>query len=189
MYVVEIITLISFLIFLFACSYTDYKYGKIFNKYLIISILVFFVFFIIEYLLVKITNTVEINLVNKKLINHIIGFVIGFIIGFIFYIVGIFKGGDAKLLAVVGLYVGKDNMPLHFSVIIIVAGIFALLVMLKNKVFIKKIKRVGLYFKGILLTGKIEKYTLDPDDTIKFPFAIYVLLGEIFALFFNYVRG
>lgn len=189
MHVVEIITLISFLIFLFACSYTDYKYGKIFNKYLVISILLFFIFFLIKYLLARTINIDDTNFINKELIDHIFGFAIGFIVGFVFYIVGIFKGGDAKLLAVVGLYVGKNNILLHFSVIIIVAGIFALLIMLKHKVFIKKIKRVGLYFKGILLTGKIEKYTLDPEDTIKFPFAVYVLLGEICALLFNYVRG
>ncbi len=189
MHILSLVRYVVYFLLLTICAYTDYKYGKIYNKNLIKYLLTFISLYLVEYLIVVFTRNVEINTLNADLINHLFGFFIAFLIGFIFYILGIFKGGDAKLLAVVGLAVGKEQIFTHLAIIIIVAGIVALYVLIKNKIFIKRFRRIYLYFKGMVLKRSFERYTTDEDDNIKFPMAIYILLGELISFLYMGLRG
>ena len=181
MYVIDIIKTIIYVVLLVVCAYTDYKKGKIYNKYLLWFLLIYSFIYIIEYIVVFLIEKENLQILNKKLIDNLLGFVIAFVISFIFYILGIFKGGDAKLLSIVGLFVGMNQLFTHFSIIIIVAGIVALIVLIRHKILLKRLKRVFLYFRGLILTGHFEKYTTDVDNNVKFPFAIYILFGEIIS--------
>ena len=180
MYVIEIIKLIIYFVLLFICARTDYKQGKIYNKNLLKFLLIYTILYIFEYVLVYFADRQNIIQLNEILFNNLIGFVIAFAIGFILYVLGVLKGGDAKLLFIVGLCVGKKEVLTHFAIIILVAGVVSLYVLIKNKIFIKRFRRIGLYFKGMFLTGKYERYTTD-DDGIKFPFAVYIFIGEVLS--------
>ena len=180
MHVIEIIKLIIYFVLLFICAWTDYKKGKIYNKNLLKFILIYTILYVFEYAIVFFTDKQKINQLNEDLLNNLIGFVIAFALGFIFYILGVLKGGDAKLLSIVGLCVGGKEVFIHFAIIILVAGVASLYVLIKNKIFIKRFRRIGLYFKGMFLTRKYERYTTD-DDGIKFPFAVYILIGEVLS--------
>ena len=187
MLIIDISRYVIYFVLLFICAWTDLKKGKIYNKNLLLYLIFFIFTYVIEYL-ICIINKKELQYTNDILINRLYGFLISFIIGFVFYILGIFKGGDSKLLSIVGLLSGKDNLLIHLIIIILVAGVFALYVLIKNKIFIKRFKRVFLYLRGLLLTLKFEKYTTD-DDNIKFPFAIYILIGEIISYIYLFIRG
>lgn len=180
MHAIDLIITLFYFILLIVSAWTDYKYGKIYNKNLLIFITTYFLIYIIGYIILIINGRSEIQLLNEKMLNSFIGFVISLLIGFIFYILGVFKGGDSKLLSVVGLVVGINQLFDHFATIMIVAGVGALYVLIKNKIFIKRLNRVVLYFKSLFLTRSFEKYT-NENDNIKFPFAVYVLVGEIIS--------
>ena len=187
MYVIDTIKLIIFFVLLFVCAYTDYKKGKIYNKYLLRFLIVYALIYIIEYIVVYFTDNINLQLLNEKLKDNILGFVVAFAISFVFYLLGIFKGGDAKLLSIVGLCTGMQQLFTHFSAIMIVAGVAALFVLIKHKILFKRLKRVFLYFRGLILTGCFEKYTTDEDNNVRFPFAVYILLGEIALYIFSII--
>ena len=192
MHVVNIFDAIKYIVYfilLFICAYTDYKYGKIYNKNLLLFLLFFAIFSAIEYIFLYITKNNEISLVRQQLIDNIIGFIIAFVVGFLFYALGVFKGGDAKLLAVVGLCAGKGQVLSHFATIMIVAGIAALYILIKNGILVSRLKRVFLYLKGLILVGRFDKYVTENNDKIHFPFAVYILLGEIISYLNFYLRG
>lgn len=178
MYVANIIRYVLYFTLLLICAFTDYKKGKIYNKYLLKFLLIYILVYIAEYIYIYLFNKNAISTFKNNLYNNLLGFLIGFAIGFIFYIIGVFKGGDAKLIAVVGLVNGQKIVFNHFVTIIIVAGIIALYVMIKNKILISRFKRIFLYIRNFTLTGHFERYETD-DNNIKFPFAIYILVGEI----------
>lgn len=180
MYVIKIIKLIIYFVLLFICAWTDYKKGKIYNKNLLKFILVYTLLNIFEYVFIFFTDRERITKLNEILFDNLTGFIIAFVIGFVFYLMGVFKGGDAKLLSIVGLCVGKEKEFIHFAIIILVAGVASLYVLIKNRILIKRFRRIGLYIKGMFLVGKYEKYTTD-DDGIKFPFAVYILIGEVLS--------
>lgn len=188
MYVIDIIRRVIYFVLLFVCAFTDYKEGKIYNKNLLRFLIAFAFIYCIEYVLFVFIDKTCISRINTKLIDELLGFAIAFVIGFAFYFLGIFKGGDAKLLSIVGLISGKNQIWMHFSIIMIVAGVVALYVLIKNKVLFKRLKRVYLYLKGLVFTKQYEKYTSD-DDKIKFPFAIYILAGEIVSYIVYFLRG
>lgn len=187
MYAIDLIIIFLYFVLLIVSAWTDYKCGKIYNKNILIFLGIYFLLYIIEYIVIIFTNKGEIQFLNEKLLNSFIGFGVSFLIGFIFYILGIFKGGDSKLLAIVGLVAGINNLFDHFAIIMIVAGIAALYVLIKNKIFLKRLNRVVLYFKSLFLTMSFEKYT-NENDGIKFPFAVYVLIGEIISYLYLYLR-
>ena len=187
MFAIDLIIILFYFILLIVSAWTDYKSGKIYNKNILIFLGIYFLIYVITYIVYMFINKGEIQFLNEKLLNSFIGFGVSFLIGFIFYILGIFKGGDSKLLAVVGLVAGINNLFDHFAIIMIVAGIAALYVLIKNKIFFKRLNRVVLYFKSLLLTMSFEKYT-NEDDGIKFPFAVYVLIGEIISYLYLYLR-
>ena len=187
MHALDLIILFIYFILLIVSAWTDYKCGKIYNKNILIFLGIYLLIYVIEYIVLMFTSKGEIQLLNAKLLNSFIGFVVSFLIGFIFYILGIFKGGDSKLLAVVGLVAGINNLFEHFAIIMIVAGVAALYVLIKNKIFLKRLNRVVLYFKTLFLTMSFQKYT-NENDNVKFPFAVYVLIGEIISYFYLYLR-
>ncbi len=189
MHVINIISIVAYFLLLIVCAYTDYKRGKIYNKYLISFLLFFALIHCILYIVLLANGSKDVELLNVKLKDSGIGFLIGFVIGFIFYVLGVFKGGDAKLLAVVGLQVGGSGILYHYSTIMVIAGIGALYVLIKNKAFVRSFKRVFLYIKGIFLTASFNKYTSEEDDKIKFPFAVYILIGEMVAYINYIIRG
>lgn len=179
MYVINIIQLLLYFTLLFLCAITDYKYGKIYNKHPIRFLIIYICLYIFEFIIILTNQKENINLFYERVADQVIGFVIGFIICFILYLLSVFKAGDAKLLSIVALVSGKKNLLLNFSTIFIVSGFFALAILIKKKIFRERLNRVFLYFKTMILTRKFDKYEPLETDNIKFPLAIYILIGEI----------
>lgn len=179
MYVINIILLLLYFTLLFLCAITDYKYGKIYNKHMLRFLIIYICLYIFEFIIILTNQKENINLFYERVADQVIGFIIGFIICFILYLLSVFKAGDAKLLSIVALVSGKKNLLLNFSTIFIVSGFFALAILIKNKIFRERLNRVFLYFKTMILTRKFDKYEPLETDNIKFPLAIYILIGEI----------
>lgn len=176
---INIIQLLLYFTLLFLCAITDYKYGKIYNKHPIRFLIIYICLYIFEFIIILTNQKENINLFYERVADQVIGFVIGFIICFILYLLSVFKAGDAKLLSIVALVSGKKNLLLNFSTIFIVSGFFALAILIKKKIFRERLNRVFLYFKTMILTRKFDKYEPLETDNIKFPLAIYILIGEI----------
>lgn len=179
---IEILVTILYFLLLIKTAKTDLKNNKIYNKDLLMFLFAFVLINIVCYFIIFISkNDKEILKFSYLLKDNIIGFIIGLTTGFVLYILGVFKGGDAKLIAIVGLIAGKDKALMHFAIIIIVAGVGALYVMVKNKILIERLKKIYIYVKSIIITKTFTKYACDEKDGIKFPFAVYVMIGETFA--------
>lgn len=186
---IEIIKYLFYFALLCLCAYTDYKKGKIYNIYLVLYILIFILTTILEYIIIYNFEITQITVFNEKIIDSFFGFIIGFTIGFILYLFSVFKGGDGKLIAIVGLCSGKKQIIFHYASIIIIAGIAALYVMLKNKILFNRLKNVFSYFRKMVLTLHYEKYAYDENDNIHFPFAVFILLGEVVSYINLYLRN
>lgn len=189
MYVINIVQIILYFILLFICAITDFKYGKIYNKNIIKFLIIYIFLFIIEYIVIIYNQKENLDLFYETLLNHACGFVIGFIICFILYILSVFKAGDAKLLSVVALVSGYKGILFNFSVIFMLSGLFALIVLIKNGILKERIYRVFLYFKGMFLTRKFDIYEPLYNDNIKFPLAVYILLGEIIVYLYYFINS
>ena len=142
MFIIEIIKNILYFVLIGVCAYTDFKSGKIYNKNLIRFIFAFLILHIVGYIVIYFKDKNSINEILLRIKDYGLGFLLAFAIGFVFYLFGVFKGGDAKLIAIVGLCSGLGQLFKHLELIVLVAGIAALYVLLKNKILLKRFKRI-----------------------------------------------
>lgn len=119
-----------FIIMLCAISYQDYKEHHIYDRYIIISLLILF----------------GKGIYNEYLTDTFYGFLIGIIIGLLCYGLGFlitksesFGMGDSLLLSVIGSYLGSQYIIHYFLFSIYFSG----LILLPKIIFYKKYKSTG----------------------------------------------
>ncbi len=153
------------------CSYTDIKYKKIFNKWIVSSFIYIFLLYCFLFLFLK---------DNVYIINLILNGVIAFLVGYLLWHFKLWSAGDAKLFSVYAFlmplsfysksyvfYFPSFNLLVNLFVpLLLVIIISALMIFLKE---ITKTKRIKEKIKGINLEKSIH-------------FLLY-----LFQLFLNYV--
>lgn len=157
---------ISLLIFVIVNSYTDLKYRRIYNK------------ITIPFLILGIIVNVYMNGLDGLLFS-IKGIGIGFAILLIPFILGWIGGGDVKLLASVGSWVGINMIVYSTLWGMIFAGIASLIYLIKNKRLGIFLKQLGLVFYSVKSINSIE-------NSGKLPLGVFLGLG-ILINWFNFV--
>lgn len=102
---------------------------------------------------------------NFKLIDSVVGGIIAFLIAFICWRLNAFKAGDAKLLCVVGIFLGWKQFLNCFLEMILLGAVFAIIILIY-----KKLKKKSNVF---------------------FPFSIPIALGCITGMFgyiWNFIK-
>ena len=147
-------------------AYTDYKYYKIKNRLTVpVSLYGFIIAFFDS---------------NIMLWEVLVGFLLPFVIFLPFYVTKMIRAGDIKLFMCIGAVMGYRWLVNCIALSFVAGGIIAVIVLIKRKCFIKRFKKLFMYFKGILYTKNVFVYNDDHNDKEGlFPFAVSILCGVI----------
>lgn len=154
---------ISLLIFVIVTSYTDLKHRRIYNK------------ITVPFLILGIIVNVYINGLDGLLFSFK-GIGIGFFILLIPFILGWVGGGDVKLLAAVGSWVGLDMIVYSTLWGMIFAGIASLIYLIKKK-------RLGTFLKQLGLVFYSPKHINLIENSGKLPLGVFLGLGVLMNWF------
>ncbi len=162
-YLFYILTIIMCII---AC-YTDFKFSKIRNKYVLPFILIGVVL-----------NSIIYGLDGTK--SSFLGIVIPFVIFLLFFAIRMLGGGDIKLFMAIGSLLG---FPIIIYIIIysfICTGILGVFVLIKKRILLKRLYYMYSWFKGLLYKNYTPYNYKAQDAGIKMSFGI--LCGVIVQL-------
>lgn len=93
-------------------------------------------------------------------------------------------GGDVKLMAAVGSFLGPANALVAVVLSLIVGGLLGILILFWRGGAIAWLRRWGLMLKTLLMTGTVAYIPPQPGEaaTSRFPYALAISMGTIIAL-------
>ncbi|MCX5781207.1 MAG: A24 family peptidase [Elusimicrobia bacterium] len=155
-----------FISFVLLSACTDIFYRKIFNSLTYPAIILGITL-----------NCLYFGLYGLKL--SLLGLFTGFALLFILYILGAIGAGDVKFMAAVGSIKGAEFVFMGGLYGVITAGIFAVVILIKNKRFFSTIKDIfiGVFF--FLSFRKYEHIKFEDKKSIYLPYAAYIAIGMI----------
>jgi Flp pilus assembly protein protease CpaA len=154
-----------------SCSYTDIKYGKIFNKWIILGFIYIFCLYIFIFFFLE--GRVYIF---KLILNGTIAFSAGYLLWYF----KLWSAGDAKLFSVYAFLVPLDfyskSYVLHFPSFNLLMNLFVPLLLV-------------LIISALIVTLKELYKAKDRIKKLKLPETkrVFQLLSYLFQLFLNYV--
>lgn len=159
---------------LVACSYTDWRYRKIYNKITVPAILVGLV-------LSAMTNF------PQGLWNALFACAVGFFLFFILFVFGWMGGGDVKLIAAIGALTGYPFIidALFFGIIF--GGVYAALVLLVRGGLWETIKSVLLFLWNLILWRYAQP--MHSNNSIKIPYGLCLSAGTAIAFGLKYFNN
>lgn len=113
----------------------------------------------------------------------LIGFAAALVVGMALWMMGAFRAGDAKLYGAVGALMGSRGVLDCFLWSMLVAGGLGLLLLWCKHVLWERLKRVGRYLKGIVLTMHFVPYVSEPGSEHELPLAPAIAIGAALAVF------
>ncbi len=113
----------------------------------------------------------------------LIGFAAALAVGMALWMAGAFRAGDAKLYAAVGALMGLRGVLDCFLWSMLIAGGLGALLLWRKHTLWERLKRVGRYFKGIVLTMRFEPYMSEPGNEHELPLAPAIAIGAALAVF------
>lgn len=114
----------------------------------------------------------------------LLGFFAALAIGIIFWLLGVFRAGDAKLYAAVGMILGWQGVLSCFLYSMLVAGGMGLILLLLNGALLARCKRLLSYIKALFLTQQFIPYVPQPGTEHELPLAPAIALGALLAVCF-----
>lgn len=122
------------------------------------------------------------------LVESLAGLAVGFIPLALFWLAGGIGGGDAKLMAAIGAWVGPSLTISSLFYGAIVAAIMAIVVMIRKKLVVRTLRRVW-HTLGLLMAPKMHPANPTTADSPKIPFAVALCLGTAAAVVEALVRA
>jgi prepilin peptidase CpaA len=119
--------------------------------------------------------------------NSLLGFIFAFGIAIFFYVTGMFKGGDVKLIWGIGAWVGKSLILQTLLWIFISGGILGVLYTLRDGTFFATMNKVRKFFVAIFVPGM--KPQIEVQETINKPsaYGVAIAIGTVISLLYpNY---
>lgn len=161
-------------VMLAVCSYTDWKYRRIYNKVTLPSL-------VLGLGLAAITNF------PAGLQNAALACAVGFGLFFVLFIFGMMGGGDVKLVAAIGALTG---FPLLWDALflgILAGGLYALAVSVRHGQLGKILKNVFWFLWGLVLWRKM----VQPDSAaaVKIPYGLCLAAGTAVAFVLHHFYG
>lgn len=158
------------LIILIICLYTDLKYKKIYNIVLVPAAVF----------------ALAINIYLGGLggvVESLKGMLLGMALLFFPFLHGGIGAGDVKLLGVIGAFYGMNFVWLTFLAAALAGGLISILVMLKERNFIKRIKSVGYMLLWVfhIIPWKPELDSIESNTALTFPYGVAITCGTVMA--------
>jgi prepilin peptidase CpaA len=154
------------------CSYTDWKYRRIYNKVTLPSVA-------LGLALAGIANFPD------GLWNALLACLLAFTLFYLLFTLGVMGGGDVKLVAAIGALVGY---PLIWDALfygVVAGGIYALVVLAIKGGLWKILKNVAWFILGLLLWRKMA--SLQSEHSIKIPYGLCLAVGAACAYWLKHI--
>ncbi|MDD5067781.1 MAG: A24 family peptidase [bacterium] len=122
------------------------------------------------------------------LLDSGLGFILASFIFLALYIWAGFGAGDVKLMMAVGSIVG---MKLIFDFILysaIMGGVMAVIVMIRNRVFLPSMKNVLRFFLFLIPKMRLVPEPLTPGDSFTVPYAYAISMGSLLCLWVSHIQ-
>lgn len=168
----EVFKIVILIILVSICAYTDIKQKKIYNKFLVIPLILGFVI-----------SVYTLGLDGFR--SSFIGMIVPFLMFIIFFAMHLFGAGDIKLYCTIGAIMGWKFVVNNIFFSFILTGIIIIIRVLYKRQFLMYIKNIYFYFK----TFFISKGDMSSDKKIEtsyFPFAISIFVSTIVQLMSGY---
>lgn len=114
---------------------------------------------------------------TRALAAAALGGVLGLVLGYVLWQLHVFRAGDGKLIWMIGTILGYHGMWPYLAAALLCSGMVSLLLMLRYGIFFQRMKRVGLYLRGMLLNRKFQAYLPEQNDRVRMPLAAASFLG------------
>jgi prepilin peptidase CpaA len=117
------------------------------------------------------------------------GFLVALAVALLFYTVGAVGGGDAKLLAVAGAFLGLHALPGALAYIVLLGAALAVLMMARKRLLLLLfINTLELFRSRRMLARDGGERTLDTPGALKIPYAVPIAVGTLMWWFGQGVR-
>jgi prepilin peptidase CpaA len=117
------------------------------------------------------------------------GFGVALGVALLFYAVGAVGGGDAKLLAVAGAFLGLNALPGALAYIVLLGAALAVAMMARKRLLLLLfINTLELFRTRRLLARDGGARTLDSPGALKIPYAVPIAIGTLMWWFGQGVR-
>jgi prepilin peptidase CpaA len=117
------------------------------------------------------------------------GFAVALGVAFLFYALGAVGGGDAKLLAVVGAFLGPQALPGALAYIVLLgAGLAVVMMARKRLLLLLFINTLELFRTRRMLAREGAARTLDSPGALTIPYAVPIAVGTLMWWFGQGVR-
>src|SRR5262245_34127265 len=118
------------------------------------------------------------------------GLTVGFFLLFFFYLLGGMGGGDVKLLALVGSFLGPRLAFYAFVWMALSGGVLAVGSLIYKRAFSVTARNLKSLFLGwILRTGEANPLHLQNPTLIKLPYGVAIAMGTALAVYFQGLPG
>ena len=168
---------ISLLLLLLVCSYTDLKKRKIYNKVILLGVII------------GLVGNIYFQGVSAGLPFALKGFFLGIGLLIIPFISGGLGAGDVKLLGVVGIYKGVEFTFYAFLLSALWGGLFSVIILVKQKRLLLVLKNIGQSLKVLFLSGfKVNTLpdTSSSPSEFSIPYAPAIAAGVLLVYAFKY---
>lgn len=155
------------------CAYTDWRYGKIYNKF--------------TYPAAGVGLALSFILKNPRPLESVVGLVGAFLLFALMRKLCGMGAGDVKLMVAIGAIKGLPFVIFSSFYILCFAGLGGILIIAWKGRLIPVIKWLGNMFASVLFPSLRESTRLVQMTSI--PFAPFILLGTLFALYLEYIGG
>ena len=115
--------------------------------------------------------------------TSLIGFSAALAVGILFWLCGVFRAGDAKLYAALGMLLGWQGVLDCFLWSMLAAGVIGFFFLLSRGELGSRLKRVLNYGKLLFLTRRFTPYAPKSGTEHEFPLAPFIALGWLLSIF------
>jgi prepilin peptidase CpaA len=117
------------------------------------------------------------------------GFLLALALAMVFFALGAIGGGDAKLLAVVGAYVGLRGFPLALAYIVPLGAAFAVFMMARRRLlFLLFHNTFQLLAARRMVARENGVRILESEGSLAIPYAVPIALGTVVCWYVQGVR-
>lgn len=116
---------------------------------------------------------------GEALLGGVIGGLIGLTLSFPLVLLGGLGGGDAKLLAAVGAFLGPANLPVALLVTALVGGVMALALAIHRRALGETLRHAGALVGSVATRAPVTARNLRTPGALTIPYGVAIGAGAL----------
>ena len=150
-------------------TYTDVRYRRIPNKYVLATLI----------------GGLLMNIVFgglHGLLASLGGCVLAFILMVMLHVFGAMGAGDVKLFAAIGAMIGANLVLPTFAIILITGFILAIYSMMRGRIVNQSMFPVVQFFVGLVPGWQVPRFAASADRRFTVPYGVAIIFGSLISL-------